>query len=488
MAASRQSPSLLKRWLAFLATIPLLLPCTLADADPLFPELPTLGETSSRSLTIEQERRLGHEALNEIRQKLPLLQDPITQAYLDGLGARLLANARHVRFDFRFLIIDDPAINAFAAPGGIIAINTGLIKATRNESELAAVIAHEIAHVTQRHLARSLEHGQQFGVPSLLVALGAILAGIHDPALGQAALASTVAGNAQRQLNFSRANEREADDVGMRILAESGLDPAAMAHFFATLSRSSHTDEGKLPALLLTHPATGERIAESAARAAQYGGRYRDDSLRFALFKARISALTTPPDLLIEAYADTPPHATDAATRYRTAIAMLRAGQTPTALMLLRALHRAYPNDTMLTVTLADALSSAGRGSEAITLLRRLDELYPEQTLVVTSLANAMLSSGDADEAYALLARHTRYGHDQATTLHLLARAAAAAGHPATSHEALARYYAKIGDFAAAKQQIEITLQQNTIDETARARLLAEKARIEQAARLAAME
>lgn len=474
--------------LLLLLTALFLPPASQADTTSRTPPLPALGESSSRALTIEQERRLGRDALNEIHRKLPVLQDPLSNAYLSGLGEQLLTNTQHARFRFEFLIINAPEINAFAAPGGVIAVNTGLIKAANNEAELAAVIAHEIAHVTQRHIARTLDHSAQLGVPSLLVALGAILAGIHDPALGQAALASTIAGNAQSQLNFSRAYEREADEIGMQTLADTGLDPTAMAGFFAELSKRSHTDENTLPSLLLTHPVTSDRIAESSARSAQYHGDYRRNSLRFSLFKARIIALTGPPEQVIERLTRSPNAAENPAQRYREAIALSRAGRNDEAITLLEALHQAHPKSEMLTISLAQVLTSARRADLAVKLLRHLDALYPEQTLVITSLARALLASGNAKAAYALLTQHMRGRQNRADVLHLLAEAAAASGNSIASHEALAQYYVELGEYTPAAQQIEIALQQHPIDHTTRARLIAEKTRIAQQAKLDAME
>lgn len=459
-----------------------------AESPPLTQEaLPSLGETASNALSIEQERRLGQRALREIRQQMPVLSDPIANAYLNSLGDRLTSNAPNVRFRFRFLIVDSPEINAFAAPGGIIVIYTGLIKAASNEAELAAVMAHEIAHITQRHFARTVAEHARLSGPTLLAALGAVLVGLHDPTLGQAALASTMAGAVQQQLNFSRSHELEADEVGIRMLTRSHLDPNAMVDFFATLARDSHQSESGIPALLLTHPATSDRISEARNRSSQISGagRLLRDSQRFRLFKARIIALTTPPDELLEG-----PHTgkESPAQQYALALALLRAGHANKAALHLAELHRVHPKSIMLSISLAEAWTAARHNAAAVTLLRTLNELHPGQPLIVATLAQSLLAAGQANQAQTLLENQAIQSGLSADMLHLLAKSAAAAGDDAGSHEALARYYAKQGELNSALKQIEIALRAPNTNASTRSRLHGLKTIYEQELKISNME
>lgn len=450
-------------------------------------QLPSLGDVASDAISVEKERRLGQRALREIRQQMPILSDPIASAYLNSLGDRLTSNAPNVRFRFRFLIVDSPEINAFAAPGGIIVIYTGLIKAASNEAELAAVMAHEIAHVTQRHIARTAAENARLSGPALLAALGAVLIGIHDPTLGQAALASTMAGAAQQQLNFSRSHELEADEVGIGILARTDLDPGAMADFFATLARDSHQSESSVPALLLTHPATDNRIAEARNRSDRpaYAGNPIRDSMRFRLFRARVIALTTPPDELLN---ERRVANETLSRRYMLAVALLRAGRTKEAATRLAGLQRSDPHSVMLRISLAEAWIAARQNVAAVTALSNLNELHPGQALIVQSLAQALLNDGQADRARLLLQHQAVKSDLSAEMLHLLARSAAAAGDKAGSHEALARYYALQGELPSALRQIEIALRTPNIDANEHSRLLGLKSIFEQELKISNME
>src|SRR5690606_11389253 len=208
----------LKRLLALLAA--LILAASSAHA-----ALPVMGEVASSALTRAQERDLGRQMMAEVWRRLPLLEDPEINAYLQDLGQRLATHSAAPELDYHFFILDIPSINAFAMPGGYIRVNAGLILAARSESELAGVLAHEIAHVTQRHLARRLESSQRITLQNAALLLAALLIGSQDPQAGTAAAAAGMAGSIQQQLNYSRAFEHEADNLGIRMLAAAGLDP-----------------------------------------------------------------------------------------------------------------------------------------------------------------------------------------------------------------------------------------------------------------------
>src|SRR6185436_6069748 len=196
------------------------------------------------------------------------VDDPEVSEYLAALGSRLSQASIGARQDFEFFAIRDPSINAFALPGGFIAVHTGLISTSETESELASVLSHEIAHVTQRHIARMLGQQQQMQMPMLAALAAAILLGRSRPDLASGAAVAAQAGAVQTQLSYSRDFEREADRLGFRALETAGFDPHAMAGFFEKMQRASRiADDGTMPGYLRTHPVTIERIADAQNRA-----------------------------------------------------------------------------------------------------------------------------------------------------------------------------------------------------------------------------
>src|SRR5690242_6684154 len=225
-------------------------------------ELPELGDVSRTTITLQQERTLGESIMRQIRSSPQYLDDPEITDYLNSLGYRLVANAPNVEQQFEFFILQDPTVNAFALPGGFIGVHTGLITTARSESELAAVLAHEIGHVTQRHIARLFTQQKQAGIASLAAMALAILAARSSPDLAQAAVAGAQYASLQTALNFTRDNEREADRVGLQILEKSGFDARAMPAFLELLQRSYRLQETNAPSYARTHPLTYERIAD----------------------------------------------------------------------------------------------------------------------------------------------------------------------------------------------------------------------------------
>ena len=275
-------------------SINLLLACALLAVSPVFGQrLPDLGDVSQSDLSPVQERRLGEGIMREIRADRSYSDDAEISHYLNTLGYRLVSagGESHQEFDF-----PDPRsqINAFALPGGFIGVNR-LILAAQSESELASVVAHEIAHVTQKHIARMLVAQKQSAITSLAGLAVAILASRVSSELSQAAVVASQAGAVQSALNFTRDNEREADRVGFQSLEHAGFDPQAMPLFFERLQRSTRFYETAAPSYLRTHPLTYERIADMQNRAQNLHYRQVPDSLDFQLIRAKLKALQDSP-------------------------------------------------------------------------------------------------------------------------------------------------------------------------------------------------
>ena len=225
--------------------------------------LPDLGDVSAGILSPQLERRIGEEAFRDIQARnSAYLDDPEITQYVSDLGRRLVLASTESRQDFEFFVIRDTTVNAFAMPGGFVGVHTGLILTAQSESELASVLAHEVSHVTQHHIARMVSRDSQITTVGIAAAVLALIAARSNPDMAQAALASATAGSIQAQLDFSREFEREADRLGFQLLRDAGFDVHAMPTFFERLQRSTRLYDNTLPAYLRTHPLTVERIAE----------------------------------------------------------------------------------------------------------------------------------------------------------------------------------------------------------------------------------
>jgi len=253
-------------------------------------ELPELGDVSRTTITLQQERQLGEQIMREIRASPLYLDDPEVADYVNTLGYSLVANAPNVEQQFEFFVIADNTVNAFALPGVFIGVHTGLITTAQSESELAAVLAHEIGHVTQRHIARLFTQQKQAGLASMAALALAILAARSSPDLAQAAVAGAQYAMFQTALNFTRDNEREADRTGVQILEKSGFDARAMPAFLERLQRSYRLYETNAPSYARTHPLTYERIADVQNRVQDVPYHQVPDSLQFELVRALLHA------------------------------------------------------------------------------------------------------------------------------------------------------------------------------------------------------
>ena len=441
--------------------------------------LPEMGDPADTVLSPSEEKKLGAIVEAQIRNQMPVLEDPELENYVAALGQRLISSALDTELRYRFLVLNSPVINAFATPGGVVAIYTGLIEAARNEAELAGVMAHEIAHVSQHHMARMVAESRQITVATALGLLAAIAIGMTGGGnAGAAALQGTMAASAQARLAFSRDYEREADRVGMRLLVASGYDPAGMPDFFERLQRENQLNAGRTLEFLSTHPLTLDRISDTRNRAEQL--RHRSDNAvvsdrpEFHYAKARVRALTTAPSAII-ARRD---RLRSAAERYMLAVAYLRDGQPTRAVALLDELRRQFPDNLWIQLALARAWMDTGQFGKADRLLARIDALFPDLQAVTYYRARSLLRQQRGAEALALLQQHTSRQWPSPLLLRLEARAAAAAGKDWLAHEALADFHTAYGQYGAALEQLQLALRSKGIDPVSQARIRAKRKEI----------
>ena len=253
--------------------------------------LPDLGDASGAVISPAQERKLGEAAMRQVHASGAYLDDPEVNAYLNNLGQRLLLSTSSARQEFEFFAVNDAGINAFALPGGYVGVNIGLILLTQNESELASVLAHEISHVTQHHIARLIAGEQKNQLATLAALALAVLAARSRPDLASGAILAAQGAAIQYQLDFTRDNEREADRIGFQVLDRAGFDTHSMPSMFERLQRSSRAYESNTtPSYLRTHPITYERIADAMARADARPYKQVPDSRDFHFVRALLKS------------------------------------------------------------------------------------------------------------------------------------------------------------------------------------------------------
>ena len=444
-----------------------------AHADP--DDLPDIGSPAQAMLTLEDEYQIGRMIVRGLRDQDQILEDAEVSEYVRSLGLRLSSQAHDGSQRFNFFVVKDNGINAFALPGGFIGVNIGLLLETKNESELAGVLAHEIAHVTQRHIARSLAAQSKSSIVSTAAMLAAILVGAAAGA-GDAAMAGVAAAQSlaiQQQISFTRANETEADRVGLGILARSGLDPNGMPTFFETMSRFAGGSEANIPEMLRTHPVTSTRIAETKERAAQLSIEAMPDSPSYALTRERLRVLSTPagedPRSYYAAIIENEPDATSAQV-YGKALALMLAGQPAKAVPIFERLRKGDPTIMQYHTALGQAQLLAGQGDASLATLKQALELFPRNVAVTVRYAESLMRLGDSRRAHQVLLDLFNVVAPTPEQAKLTAMAANAAGDVADSYYYMSEYHLMSGDLPLAINQLQMALAVPKLTDVQRAR------------------
>lgn len=425
--------------------------------------LPDLGDRSSEDLSLSGERRLGEEIMSQIRSMGGELDDPETREYLNQLGATLAAGAPPGTGSFEFFGVRDPAINAFALPGGYIGVHTGLVVTAQSESELASVLAHEIGHVTQRHIARSIGKQRE----ASLIAMGAMVLAILAARAGndqvtQAAAATGTGLAAHTQLNFSREAEREADRVGFQIMQSTGFDVNGMVDIFGRLQQASRFYESAAPAYVLTHPLTGERIADIRNRLGDVRYRQRQDSPEFQLMRVRLrilqndarSALIDTRRVLEEQLRSGPSNQR-AATRYGLTLVALRLREVDVAQREAAELRKLLSKPVAMAEKLQVEVRLAAKDfAGALEVARLARTAFPQSRLLAMSYTDALQQAGQHDEALTFLRDQLTLYRNEPLLHEMIARSHAAQKQPFQEHRALAESAALRGNFRGAVEQL----------------------------------
>lgn len=434
-------------------------------------DLPDIGGPESRVLSPAQEQAISGQIAREIRKNLPVMDDPELNTYLSAVGDRLVSSSPDATGRMIFLLVGSSEINAFAAPGGVIAVNTGLILAAKNESEMAGVMAHEIAHVTQRHLTRTYANQSNMTLKTGLTLLAGLILGAYNTDMGAAAVMSGMAATEQSKLKYSRSNEQEADRIGIQTLASAGYDPRGMPQFFQTLQKETGQSGDKLIEYFQTHPLTSSRITDSFIRAEQYSGNYEQDSSEFHYAQARIEALQRKPKEIINDYQQA--HSAfkpKAVEDYKYALALTQNGTPEKALKILNGIN-ANSKQLAVDLAIAEALLKANKNQKAINHLSRIYALYPTYNAISYLLAKSYVQNKQPEKAIQLLSGALSGEAENPAIYRLLAEAASQDRKKGLSHEAMAEYYFSYGRYGEAMSQIRLALKDPDLDEVMKKRL-----------------
>jgi len=444
-------------------------------------DLPDMGASANSILSKAEEAEYAKALLMQMRAYEVLNEDPLISAYFEDMGFRLASHSDRPDKAFTFVVLNQPVVNAFAAPGGVIALYSGLILAADDENEVAGVLAHEIAHITQLHLYRAYENQQAMTIPIALAMLALVLVGGGG---GEAISGAVMGGNAaamQARIFFTRQNEYEADRIGISTLSRAGYNPAGMGEFFEKMGRITRAMGEGPPEYLRTHPVSVSRIAEAENRAANMPVPEPTDGRDFYLVQARLRSMTSKtPDEAIEWFdhrmdrADISQAESDAIF-YGKAIALQKKGDFAEARKFLRSLldreyHIAYE------LQLADLDLESGNDNQAIDKLAGLYNSFPGNHAISMQYSRALLKSGESTKAALAeeVLRKQLLSHPNNPQLYeLYARSANIAGDRVKAKEAIAESYYLRGGVHEAAMQLQSLANGDDLDYYQRARITA---------------
>ena len=425
-------------------------------------ELPDIGDPTGTLMTPQQEAELGAAFYRNLHSQMEINSDLEVTDYIQSLGAKLTANSDAPATPFTFFVVNQPVINAFAGPGGYIGVNSGLILLTEEESELASVLAHEISHVTQRHLFQTFQAASRMAIPSALAMLGAALIGAAGGG-GNAAMAAMMAAKGmsqQYQINFTRDNEVEADRVGMQIMSKSEFNPRSMPAFFERMQQSTRFAGNRTPEFLLTHPVTVARISDTRDRSEHFAYKQYPDSMAYQVIRAKLRVTTAPSPRNALNYFTTMQNRGTSQQQdviaYGTALAQSKLGQTEKAKATLLRLVKTYTHQSQFMNALAATEMDAKNFSKAAELYELALERFPDNQAMTLNYVRALLNIHKAAKARQLL--HGFLKHHPATpdVYELMAETYNKLGMESESHLYYADGYYQLGQTKSALLQLQL--------------------------------
>ena len=444
-------------------------------------ELPEIGVVASDTITIDKEKMIGNVIMRQMRGQAPMVNDPVLDEYIQDLGNQLVSHADNAKFPYTFFIINNSAINAFAFFGGHIGVHTGLIYRADTESEVASVLAHEVAHVTQRHLARRMQSAQRASPLQIASLIGGILLGAvaGDVQAGMAAISASQAASAQMQINYTRSNEQEADRIGITMLARAGFDPRGAATFFGKLAEEYRL-VSRPPARLLSHPLPESRIADARMRVSGLPTRNLPPNKQFHLAKARIlSRYIYDAKYSLKHFeaAVNEIQLVPEAAQYGLALAYLRNDKTKEAKQIIDTLRETDPDNMFYVDTATDILIELGKAREAIDMLTVQLEKSPRNAVITLNLANAAMKANQHEKATLILRDFLLLNPNHLLSHQLLSDAYGSRSQYLEMHQTNAELFALYAAFPRAIDELQHAYNFTKDDHLAKQRI---RARIQQ--------
>lgn len=426
--------------------------------------LPDIGDPSRVHFGVDEEKRVGLDIMRRLRERGMVMGDVQLNEYLNSVGQRIATHADPSSTPYNFFFVRDSGVNAFALPYNFIGINTGLLLATQREDELAGVIAHEIAHVSQRHIIRAIADMRRLALPMAAAMIASTALAATSKEGGQAAMASTMAASAQHQISFTRTNEQEADRIGVQLLAKAGFDPKGMSDFFDRLVRMAGGQNAEIPEILLTHPRPERRAADTLDRIEIPTPRRAlpRDPKAYELAKARARVLATDDNNALIRNLETAfaksDYPSETAARYARALALRQAGRYEEAQQQVDRLLGGAPDRLAFRIEAAELALSRGDPPRAWRLFEQARALYPDDFTLTMHYGRALATQGDPKLAMRLLQPHLRRRPNDSLLYATYAQAARRSGDVAATHATMAEYHYLSGELLPAIEQLEIGL------------------------------
>ena len=438
--------------------------------------LPDIGASSSISLSPIMEDKIGRSVINQLQSSHGIIDDLEINQYISNLGYSLVEQTEDTLQPFHFFLLNSAQINAFATPGGVVAVYSGLFMNTDSESELASVLGHEIAHVTQHHIARAFEQASQMNLPMTLGLIAAILVGATGaPEAGMAAATGIQAMSAQSQINFTRANEKEADRVGIQYLYKANYNPYGMPEFFKKLHQKNRYTGKNYPEFLRTHPVTTNRISESTARADLYAKKIYTEKAHkknttlikadkdYRLIKGKLLVLTAKDSIQVESYYKQQSQERSVKKnpeyKYTYALALLKNNKVNPAIEQFKQLYNIEPENHYFINGLAKAYLSSNKNEEnnkGLQLLQKALQQSPLNKVLSAHYAEALIQMNNINTSIEFINEYNQHSLKHPVFYQLLSRAYGKQGDLLKAHTAHAEYYYLNGQYKQAEMQIKI--------------------------------
>ncbi|MEY5020544.1 MAG: hypothetical protein RJA91_63 [Pseudomonadota bacterium] len=421
-------------------------------------ELPDLGDSSQLVISAKEEQAIARAILREVAVSPEIIQDIEVIDYLKNLGNRLVAYSPNKTQQFNFFVVNESSINAFAMLGGVIGVHTGLILASNSESEVASVLGHEIAHVTQRHLPRMIAQQKNDTIKSVLGIALALLVARANPQLSAGTMTAASAMGVQKQLDFTRENEKEADRVGFQILTDAGFDGRAMVSFFGTLQKGSRFSEGAAPSFLRTHPITTERISDMSNRVKDTRYRQIPDNPDFVYIKSKLRAINGTPQSAVAEFEGSikdKRYMNEAAERYGLAIAYMRKNDFVKARQEVEWLKTNAKKDALIETLACKLEVATNQPTQALNLYLKALNIYPNYRALIYGLAEHYLMTNEPEKTIRLINDKLNIYPDDSYFFELLSKAYSKQGKELLQYQAQSEAYYRKFNLPRAIEQME---------------------------------